>query len=103
MTTDARAKTRFAAVAAGMPVDMEQEYRENGWAKPITPDRAIPGEQVVIPDGAQSVGGLEAAQGVENPKDATPSRAISQAGALAALSALNHGLQTKLRSQHVVR
>lgn len=102
---EVRQRMRFAAVAAGIPIDVEQEYREGGWMKPITPDRAIPGEQVVIPDGAQSVGGLEAAHGVENPKDqpAPSSRLISQAGALAALSALNNGLQTKLRNQHVVR
>ena len=108
MDPETRQRMRLAAVAAGLPIDMEQEYRENGWAKPVLPGRAIPGEQVIVPDGAQSVGGLEAARGVDNPKDAPAqspsSRSISQAGALAALSALSSLPTTRQRiEQHVVR
>lgn len=105
MDPETRQRMRFAAVAAGIPIDVEQEYRENGWAKPTQPGDAIPGENVIVPDGADAVGGLEAAQGVQNPKDAPPAaerasapRAISQRGALAALSALS-GLPTRRQQQ----
>lgn len=104
---ETRQRMRFAAVAAGIPIDVEQEYRENGWAKPTSPSDAIPGENVIVPDGADAVGGLQAAQGVQNPKDepAQPVQAsrptsgsISQRGALAALSALA-GLPTRRQQQ----
>lgn len=108
MDPETRQRMRFAAVAAGIPIDVEQEYRENGWAKPTQTGDAIPGEQVIIPDGADSVGGLEAAQGVHNPKDepaaaSAPQRpsasgSISQRGALAALSALS-GLPPRRQQQ----
>lgn len=95
MDPETRQRMRFAAAAAGMPIAQEQEYRENGWQKPTEPGQAIPGKNVVVADGAIAVGELEAAQGVANPKDEAPAsqpassqRVMSQAGALAALSAL---------------
>ena len=69
MDPETRQRMRFAAVAAGLPIDVEQEYRENGWAKPTQPHRAIQGEGVIVSDGAQSVGSLHAAAGIDNPKD----------------------------------
>lgn len=78
MNPEVRQRMRFAAVAAGLPIDMEQEYRENGWAKPTQPSRAIRGENVVVSDGARSVGSLEAAHGVDNPKDMPPASSPTQ-------------------------
>jgi hypothetical protein len=74
MDPETRQRMRFAAVAAGLPIDVEQEYRENGWAKPTQPHRAIPGEGVIVSDGADAVGSLRAAGGVENPKDPSPAK-----------------------------
>lgn len=110
MDPETRQRMRFAAVAAGIPIDVEQEYRENGWAKPTFPGQAIPGENVVIPDGADTVGGLRAAQGVQNPKDPpapASSGTISQRGALAALSALaampTRRQQLSMKEHHELR
>lgn len=69
MDPETRQRMRFRAVQAGIPIDMEQEYRENGWAKPTDPAQAIRGEQVTISDGAKTVGSLEASLGADNPKD----------------------------------
>lgn len=108
MDPEVRQRMRFAAVAAGLAIDREQEYRENGWAKPTHPDEAISGEGVIVRDGAKSVGSLEAAHGADNPKEtsiaepaapagkakqpeteqALTNGAMSQRGALAALAAL---------------
>lgn len=92
MDPEVRQRMRLAAVAAGLEIDREQEYRENGWAKPTHPSQAIPGVSVQIRDGAKSVGGLDAARGVDNPKDEAqePARLgpMSRQGARSALAAL---------------
>lgn len=68
------------AVEAGMEIDEEQVYNENGFRRPQAGGRAIKGKHVIVPDGAQAIGEVAASHGVDNPKDDPAGVAAAVAG-----------------------
>lgn len=55
----------------GMKVDAPAIYREMGLPKARDLSRALKGEPITVADGAQVVGSVAGAEGLDNPKDPT--------------------------------
>lgn len=67
-----RAEIITMALKWGLKVDQDQQRDEFGLDAPKPGSEPLTGEPVILADGAKAVGTLEAAQGVDNPKDVPP-------------------------------
>lgn len=74
MTSQARSQIYKDAVEMGLDVSANQYLDEFGLDKAHSKETRIPGKATTIADGAQSIGEVEAAQGIDNPKDPTTAK-----------------------------
>jgi hypothetical protein len=64
-----RLDMQLAAADAGLEIDPDQLYDEHGFRRPRKGAAPLRGKAQIVPDGAKTAGAIEAARGVDNPKD----------------------------------